>query len=359
MPEKNYLAAAPGYSQIRMLAFTRSVDDTAHDGNDKGLFDCIEFLLPAVHKTVHVKSQPAAAGTAHDGNAPRTEAALPEYFPSGQHLVFRAGRKAHPNRSADSFPEQRTERKRRFDDPGNKGTGFGDADMERDVTLAGKGFIRLDRLLHVTAFHADDDIPECEPVKYVCLPHGSLRQSRCPRQTARLHGIRQVPGQTARVDPDADCGALFPTGIDDSLDTVPAPDITGVYPYDGDSPFKAGKRKAIVKVYVSNERNIRLLRNCTQSVCAFHIRNGKADNIASEGFERLYLPQYRCKLFPVGGNIGNAVFPHRLDRNGILPADQNFPYSVLTADFDGPAFLIHSHFTQKSRRNTMYRRHEH
>ena len=72
-------------------------------------------------------------------------------------------------------------------------------------------------------------------------------------------------------------------------DILIAADVAGVDSYLINAACSRLKCKAVVKVYIRNERNINFLLDCGYRLGSFHIGNCDTDNIAACGLELLYL----------------------------------------------------------------------
>src|SRR5262249_7348300 len=134
-----------------------------------------------------------------------------------------------PDRVADAFGEQRTERDRGLDGALERRPGLGHAEVQRVLALFGELPVRPDHHDRIVVLHRDLDVAEAVLLEQRALPQRGLDE-RFGGRLAVL--VEQALVQRAGVDANPDRYAGVHGRLGDLTDlVVELLDVAGVHPY--------------------------------------------------------------------------------------------------------------------------------
>ena len=213
---------------------------------------------------------------------------------------------------ADALGEERAEGDRRLDRALEGGARLGDAEVQRVVALGGELLVGLDHDDRVVVLDGDLDVAEVVLLEEGRLPQGRLDQGLGGRLAVLLE---EAPVEGARVDADADGGAVVPGRLGDLLDLVV--ELLDIARVDADRCAAGLDRREHVlrlEVDVGDDRDLRLAGDGRQRVGVVLRRAGDADDLAAGGGEFGDLLEGRA-------DVGGARRGHRLHRDRGVSAD--------------------------------------
>jgi len=177
-----------------------------------------------------------------------------EQLTSGAGLLDRISRQRVADRVADALEQQRGDAGRRFDEPGGRGSGLGDAEVQRHIGHLCELTVRLHHQGHVGRL--DRDLHQVE------VDLGEVGQLLAGRLDHRLGGesavaLVQCRVERAAVDADADRHVAVAGFGGNRLDVFGLADVARVEAQPLDAGLERRQRHAVLVVDIGDDRHRR------------------------------------------------------------------------------------------------------
>ena len=221
-----------------MTSFSRSIYYTPHNCNCYIFIHCKKTVLPAVNKSMNIKTNSSTSRTANKFYSSRSFPTFLKNVDSSNNFVFRRGRKTNSNCISNSFIEKCWKCNAWFHNPTNKGACFCNPQMKRITIFLSIKAITLYSFVNIWRLHTNYILIKFQIFKYFCLTGCCFTESLSSCNWTWSYLLLQVFWKTATVYSYSDCDTIFTTSLDYSTDVFKRTNISWVYTNSSNISFK-------------------------------------------------------------------------------------------------------------------------